>query len=61
MKATLREKPINDGRKSLYLDFYPPIPHPETGTSTRREFLSLYVSEKPRGDLERKHNKETGY
>ncbi|SFE41331.1 hypothetical protein [Spirosoma endophyticum] len=61
MKATLREKPINDGRKSLYLDFYPSIPHPEPGTSTRREFLSLYVSEKARGDLERKHNKETGY
>lgn len=59
MKVTLREKPINDGRKSLYLDFYPPIPHPETGKPTRREFLGLYVYEKPRLDLERKHNKET--
>ncbi|QMW02302.1 site-specific integrase [Spirosoma foliorum] len=59
MKVTLREKPINDGRKSLYLDFYPAIPHPETGKPTRREFLGLYVYEKPRIDLERRHNKET--
>lgn len=59
MKVTLREKPIKDGRKSLYLDFYPAIPHPETGKPTRREFLGLYVYEKPRIELERKHNKET--
>lgn len=59
MKATLREKPLKDGRKSLYLDFYPPINHPDTGQLTRREFLGLYVYEKPRLDLERRHNKET--
>ncbi|GAB3955413.1 site-specific integrase [Spirosoma harenae] len=59
MKATLREKPINDGRKSLYLDFYPPIPHPQTGKPTRREFLGLHIFEKPKGELERRHNKET--
>ncbi|MVM32276.1 tyrosine-type recombinase/integrase [Spirosoma sp. HMF4905] len=59
MRVTLREKPISDGRKSLYLDFYPAILHPETGKPTRREFLGLYVYEKPRLDLERKHNKET--
>ena len=42
MKATkvfLRDKKISKGRKSLYLDFYPPIKHPVTGKETRREFL----------------------
>lgn len=59
MKVTLREKSIQNGRKSLYLDFYPAITHPKTGESTRREFLGLYVHEKPRTDLERQHNKDT--
>lgn len=42
-KVTLRTKNISKGRQSLYLDFYPPIPHPETGELTRREFLGMYV------------------
>jgi integrase len=42
-KVKLREKKISKGRKSLYLDFYPPIPHHETGEPTRREFLGLYL------------------
>ncbi|MDB5243077.1 MAG: hypothetical protein JWP57_3702 [Spirosoma sp.] len=59
MKVTLREKPISDARTSLYLDFYPPIQHPETGKPTRREFLGLYLFDKPRTELDRRHNKET--
>ncbi len=43
MNVTLREKPIKDNLLSLYLDFYPPVPHPETGKPTRREFLKLYA------------------
>jgi len=42
-KVTLRTKNISKGRQSLYLDFYPAIPHPETGKPTRREFLGMYV------------------
>lgn len=45
IKVTLRDKPISKGRKSLYLDFYPAIPHPKTGKPTRREFLGLYIFE----------------
>ncbi len=59
MKVFLREKKISKGRKSLYLDFYPPIVHPETGKPTRREFLNLFIYEKPKGENEREHNKET--
>ena|SRR5688572_18607046 len=59
MKVFLRDKKISQGRSTLYLDFYPPIPHPLTGKATRREFLKLYVYEKPKGNAERDHNKET--
>ena len=56
-KVTLRMKPISGARKSLYLDFYPPIPNPETGKSTRREFLKMFVYDKPKTDAEKDHNK----
>ena len=50
---------MTKGRRSLYLDFYPPILHPETRKSTRREHLKLFIYEKPKTELERDHNKET--
>ena len=59
MKVTLREKKISSGRKSLYLDFYPPITHPDTGQPTRREFLGLYIVERPKGEPEKQQNKDT--
>lgn len=59
MKVFLREKKLSKGRRSLYLDFYPPIPHPETRKPTRREHLKLYIYEKPKTETEREHNKET--
>jgi integrase len=42
-KITLRMKPISNNRQTLYLDYYPPIPHPFTGKQTRREFLKLFL------------------
>jgi integrase len=59
IKVTLRDKPISKGRKSLYLDFYPPIPHPKTGEPTRREFLGIYTFEKPKTSTDKHHNSET--
>lgn len=59
IKVTLREKAISKGRKSLYLDFYPAIPHPETGEPTRREFLGMYVIDKAKNPIDKQHNKET--
>jgi integrase len=59
VKVTLREKKISKGRKSLYLDFYPAIPHPETGAPTRREFLGLYLFDKAKNSIDKQHNKET--
>ena len=59
IKVKLREKPISENRKSLYLDFYPPIPHPENGKPTRREFLGLYISDKSKNPLDKQADKET--
>ena len=58
-KVALRQKKISKGRQSLYLDFYPAIPHPETGEPTRREFLGLYIFEKPKTPIDKQHNTET--
>ena len=59
VKVTLREKKISQGRKSLYLDFYPAITNPETGEPTRREFLGLYILEKPKTPFDKQHINET--
>lgn len=71
IKVKLRAKEISGNRKSLYLDFYPAIPNPETGEPTRREFLGLYINSETRIDekgkvkkislspIDKQHNKET--
>jgi len=59
IKVKLRQKPISGERHSLYLDFYPPIARPETGELTRREFLGLYIFDKPKNPFDKQHNKET--
>lgn len=59
IKVKLRQKAISGNRQSLYLDFYPAIPHPETGAPTRREFLGLYLNDKANNPIDKQHNKET--
>ena len=58
MSVKVREKPLKDGRKSIYLDFYPAIKNPKTGKETRREFLSIYIYSKPKDIIEKEYNKE---
>jgi integrase len=58
-KVTLRMKAISGSRQTLYLDYYPPIPHPVTGKLTRREFLKLYTYDKAKIEADKRHNKET--
>lgn len=59
IKVKLRKKPITGNRESLYLDFYPAIPHPETGELTRREFLGMYVDKKPKNAMDKIHKEDT--
>ena len=57
-KVKLRQKKLQSGKLSLYLDFYPPIVNPETGKSTRREFLKIHLEGKPKGKNERDNNNQ---
>jgi len=56
-KVKLRQKAISGNRQSLYLDFYPAIPHPETGKPTRREFLGMYLFDEIEHSLQKYVNK----
>lgn len=53
----LREKILADGRKSLYLDYYPAVYNPETGKETRREFLKIYLHDKPANPAQKEYNR----
>lgn len=59
IKVKLRQKVISGNRQSLYLDFYPAIINPKTGKPTRREFLGLYLMDKPKHPLDKQTNKDT--
>jgi hypothetical protein len=56
-KVFLREKKLKNNKRGLYLDFYPPILHPDTQKKTRREHLGLYIYERPKTEIERDHNR----
>lgn len=59
IKVKVRKREISNGRDSIYLDYYPAIPHPKNGRLTRRESLNMYVFQNPKNPLDKKHNKET--
>jgi integrase len=58
-KVKLRKRAISGNRQTLYLDFYPSITNPETKKETRREFLGLYLFDKPKNPFDKQHNEET--
>lgn len=57
-KVTLRKRAITKGRDSLYLDYYPPIRNPITMKMSRREFLGIYIFQKPKTEIEKEYNRE---
>lgn len=50
MSVTVRSKELENGRLSLYLDYYPPVLG-ANGKQTRREFLKRYNFKKPKSEL----------
>ncbi|HEU4790334.1 MAG TPA: site-specific integrase [Flavobacterium sp.] len=58
INVSLRKKVISKGRISLYLDFYPPIINIETNKYTRREFLKIYLFQKPNNQIQKIANIE---
>lgn len=57
-KVTLRQRKLNSGKITLYLDFYPAVHNPKTGKLSRREYLGLYIIDNPANVLEKRINKE---
>lgn len=57
-KVTLRQRPISNGRITLYLDYYPAIRNPHTMKMTRREFLGIYISANPKSQAIKDYNNE---
>jgi len=56
-RVELRKRKRDNGRLSLYLDYYPPIMDLKIGKVKRQEFLKLYIWEKPKGQAEKDFNK----
>jgi site-specific recombinase XerD len=59
MKVTIRKKQLLHGRSSIYLDFWPPIINPDTGKLQRREYLEIYLIDKPKSEMDKYCNSET--
>ena len=58
-KVKIRSYPISQGRRSLQLDYYPPIRNPETNKLVRLETLGMYIFDKPQTAFQREHNTAT--
>lgn len=57
-KVTLRKRLLPSGKITLYLDYYPAIRDPKTGKMSRREYLGIYLVNKPRTQEDRDANKD---
>lgn len=56
--VTLRKRTLPSGKISLYLDFFPAVYNPKTREFSRREYLGLYLSAKPKNSTEKAVNSE---
>jgi hypothetical protein len=57
-KVTLYQRKLKSGRITLYLDFYPPLRDPVTQDLIFREYLGIYLVDKPKFAIEKEANKE---
>jgi integrase len=55
MNITVRKKKINDGKESLYLDYY----LPKAKRKRKKESMGFYIYSTPRNTIQRDHNKKT--
>ncbi|WP_316823000.1 phage integrase SAM-like domain-containing protein [Pedobacter gandavensis] len=57
--AKVKMRTIVNNRKSIVLDYSPPLRNPASGKLHRFETLKLYIYDDPVDQWERQHNKET--
>lgn len=55
-KVSLRSRPISGGRRTLYLEFYPPVRVRENMKMQRYETLGMYVWDKPKTLTQKQYN-----
>lgn len=55
-KVSLRSRPISGGRRTLYLEFYPPVRVRESMKMQRYETLGMYVWDKPKTLTQKQYN-----
>ena len=55
-KVSLRSRPISGGRRTLYLEFYPPVRVREIMKMQRYETLGMYVWDKPKTLTQKQYN-----
>ena len=51
--VTVNKKQLAGNKERIFLDFYPPILHPETGKPTRREFLNLFLYSEVQNEVQK--------
>ena len=55
-KVSLRSRPISGGRRTLYLEFYPPVRVRESMKMQRYETLGMYIWNKPKTLTQKQYN-----
>lgn len=58
-KVTIKQKPLSEGRESLYLNFAPKFTNPKNGKLTRKLYLKVFVYTSPKTAKEKSNNKES--
>jgi integrase len=56
MRGKLRSKKLQNGKESLYIDYYPAVWNPQFQKYTRREFLKLYLHSNPVTAIQKQEN-----
>lgn len=58
INVTLRKRTLPSGKITLYLDFFPAVYNTKTHEFSRREYLGLYLSSKPKSNADKEKNLE---
>ena len=56
MRGKIRQRPLKNGKMSLFIDYYPPVWNMQKKMYTRWEFLKLHIHPEPKTAFEKKEN-----
>jgi integrase len=58
-KVTIKQKPLSEGRESLYLNFAPKFTNPKTNKEIRKLYLKEFVYTKAKSTQDKTHNRNS--